>query len=267
MSSPAASVAKGSNPDNSQIPALPSVRRWNGYNVIGLTASSVVIVALGLTGAAIAGAFALYYTIEKISRYVTVNRLRILDAEKIVTKRFSKEFLDKVRAIHAFPHKQQNSLIRRLALSSDQEAAVFTHLQANYELSQEQLREILCGAFFYFSDGGKAFLEWRGGDDVKEASRRFSSHDGDGDQRSFQGKWVISEFLFGRIRMVDKDGNEEIRTWGQMERNPTAFGSYILHLKDYFVYRWTKRNQGPEGSSSHTELNDPLFLKPKPKHP
>lgn len=98
---------------------------------------------------------------------------------------------------------------------------------------------IFKGAHVVVYDGGERYEAWS-----KLRTRREppgSSHQSDKTQYFVSGP-CCHTILFGMT-----DGH----TWFQLENNSTD--DLWPHLADWFVYRITHKNQGPYGSSPHTD--------------
>lgn len=170
------------------------------------------------------------------------------DLEKL--KNRAKQFLPEeivgiVEKMEAINHK---SILKRMALTNDEEQTVLKDIVNRFEVNQEQLKEILQGAHVQLEDGGVTFEQWK--QMLKNKKRRISSHSADDIQFSMSGQFV-KELLFSKI---------DNKTWFQLENHPTSFGHVIRHGLDYIRYKISGQNQGPLGSSYFNDKN-PLLLK------
>jgi len=102
--------------------------------------------------------------------------------------------------------------------------------------------EIFRGAHVRIGDDGWYYNDWRR---LGSAKPRPSSHDSDVQQYEVAGP-CCHAFLFGR-----RGG----KTWFQMENNAYK-GSKLGHGVDYIKYKISDKNQGPYGSSIHTDKHE-----------
>lgn len=172
----------------------------------------------------------------------------LVTLEKQITEKFSIEFISKIKNINNMNHLR---LFKRLAISKQEEVEVIAYLENNFSITSEELREILMGAHVRLDDDGDAYDEWSA--KMMSKKQRSSSHPSDDAQYAIQGA-LINELLFSRLEV-----NGKSYTWFQLENHPVTLGHLIRHMKDYFVYKLTKRNQGPHGSSLATHHN-PIIL-------
>ena len=130
-------------------------------------------------------------------------------------------------------------LIAELRISFNQNSIVTTEI----------LEEMLKGAYLRFEDNGELYNKLVHLFHANLQKRR-SSHDSCAQQYSFSGP-IVKEILFG----VSKENGLKT-TWIQFERHDTNTPvNFVLHLGDYFLYKWTGKNIGPYGSSNYTESN------------
>ncbi len=112
--------------------------------------------------------------------------------------------------------------------------------------------EILRGAYVRISDKGARYDDWKS---LPTADTRRSSHRSVGDQFHIDGP-LSHTILFGKF---------DIWTWVQLERHSMSDVVNIIgHGIDFFRY-WRSgrtRNQGPYGTSLHSENRDPLIVLP-----
>jgi len=114
--------------------------------------------------------------------------------------------------------------------------------------AQKFVGEVLRGAHVRIGDKGARYDDWK---TLPTADTRSSSHQSDGDQYHVDGP-LCHTILFGKL------GNW---TWLQLEGHPIQdVVSFFGHMYDYIQYRRTHENQGPYGSSPHTEKHDPLVI-------
>jgi hypothetical protein len=135
---------------------------------------------------------------------------------------------------------------------------IITELRISFNqnsiVTNEILEEILKGAYLRFEDNGEFYNKLVHLFHINLQKRR-SSHHSYVQQYSFSGP-IVKEILFG----VSKDEKGTKTTWIQFERHDTNTPvNLILHLGDYFIYKWTGKNIGPYGSSNYTESN-PLVV-------
>lgn len=109
--------------------------------------------------------------------------------------------------------------------------------------AQQYFGEVMRGAHVELADGHAAYHTWR---TLRSAKSRKSSHQSDGTQYQVSGPFSKA-ILFGKRRDV---------TWLQLEGHPwSGVQSRIGHIQDFLRYKFTGQNQGPYGSSSHTDKN------------
>lgn len=122
-------------------------------------------------------------------------------------------------------------------------------------LSSQALEEALKGGHLRFDDNGSLYAELV--EKFKQGIKaRYSSHASCQTQYSFSGL-VLKEVLFG---VYEDSTNKKRMTWLQMEKHSTTtLMNLTLHMIDYLVYKVSKKNIGPCGSSIHTDSN-PLII-------
>ena len=93
---------------------------------------------------------------------------------------------------------------------------------------------------------------------------RLSSHHKDVDKKQYPDYGMV-----GPLVRQSLHGRTAQGTWIQWERTPAAFKfgrrirwTDVVHIKDYVVYRITRKNVGPWGLSDATEKR-PLYLSPR----
>lgn len=180
------------------------------------------------------------------------------DLEKKISENFSFDFIQKLKALSNLG-LDEIRLFKRLSVSPEEEITIISYLEENFEISPEQLKEILMGAHVRLDDNGQTYEEWLR--TVENKKSRISSHPSDTTQYGVQGS-VIKELLFSRIKEKDESGDERTYTWFQLENHPVSFGHIIRHMFDYIKYKKTNENQGPYGSSKATH-HAPLVLQRK----
>lgn len=173
--------------------------------------------------------------------------------EQHAIKKFSKKLVAKVKK---HPWLERRQLISRLALAKDDETKVIKFIDANFNVTSDQMKAILNGAHVRLNDDGLAYKKWTAL--CVSKTRRVSSHPASDAQFSIQGTFT-KELLFSVNQ--DKDNSRQY-TWFQLENEP--WYRPVPHLADYFVYRFTKENQGPYGTSKYTD-KQPLILNLKNK--
>lgn len=116
---------------------------------------------------------------------------------------------------------------------------------------QRFVGEILRGAYVRISDKGARYDDWK---QLPTARSRPSSHSSVGDQYHVDGP-LAHTILFGKFG---------IGTWVQLERHPIYdLVNLIGHGVDYVKYKIGGKNQGPYGSSAHSEKHSPLIINTK----
>jgi hypothetical protein len=100
--------------------------------------------------------------------------------------------------------------------------------------------EIFSGAHVIIADGGRRYEAWT---KLRTAQQRMSSHQSDKPEHAVSGP-CCHTILFGTV---------DEHTWFQMENN--SLEDWVYHLVDFIKYKATGKNQGPYGSSAHTDRN------------
>lgn len=244
-----APVVRNENPS----PATPKQKKasWNGHSVAQLFITSAGVVG----GMAILGILAslIYKVVLKIREFfIEKEKIRAEKAEEIVYRKMPGELLDKIRQV---PLNFQK-MILGLADTNSRELAALTFLMENYEISIEQLTEILKGAHLRLYDHGFMYQKFK-----PVGTERISSHPSTLEQFSIRGNFG-KEWLFG-IKLPENDNEVEQFTTMQLERHDmNSLFAAALHVATYFKYLISGKNQGPYGSSIYTDKN-PLELQAK----
>lgn len=176
------------------------------------------------------------------------------ELEDNISKKYSLDFIDKIKRL-CHQDLSYIRLFKRLAVCKEDETEIISYLEKNYEITPDQLKEILMGAHVRLDDNGKAYKEWVR--KVASKQSRISSHPSDKTQYGIRGS-LIKELLFSRT--TGSDG--KAYTWFQLENHPVSFGHIVRHMIDYVKYKITNKNQGPYGSSEATH-HTPIILKQK----
>jgi hypothetical protein len=160
------------------------------------------------------------------------------------------------------PLSIKNKVQKNLKSISVEEGEIIDDLKDLIDSSKRDqwdkcLKKILKGAYVVIVDGGYMYNQWEANCENKQT--RVSSHESNSIQYGIRGK-VFKEVLFSKKVMELPNGTLKEVTWLQMERYPTKLGYFILHLWTWVLYKITGKNQGPYGSSSHTEKSDPLVI-------
>lgn len=114
--------------------------------------------------------------------------------------------------------------------------------------------ELFHGAYIFIPDDGATYQLLTSYDQNNLISRNYSSsHYSMEPQYGFRGS-LVGECLFGTKIIDDEKGS-----WIQLEAYGTDLLSTPGHLISYINYLFTGYNQGPHGSSIHTECN-PILL-------
>lgn len=117
-----------------------------------------------------------------------------------------------------------------------------TVLKKIYILSLQVEKEIRHGAYVILEDGGVMYSEWK----PSGRPRLWCAHASG--ERVFDIAGSSGNILVGTT--------EHGHTWFQLERSACCTCS---HCGDWIRFKYTGRNQGPEGSSCRTESN-PIVL-------
>jgi hypothetical protein len=182
----------------------------------------------------------------------------LFGGETILTKHIILE----IRAlIERLPTFLQKKILHDLRITPE-EHCFLEHLGAvikNYpdKKKLEVVKQVLLGAYIQIDDGGSFYDDWV--EEVQPTKTRHSSHASSNPQYSFQGP-LCKECLLSKKWVKDEKGEREV-TWFQFERYPVERVWLFAHLFSWIVYKITGQNQGPHGSSPHTE-NNPMLLIP-----
>lgn len=235
----------------------PEVKSKAKKDEPNLQKRTAVIIVVGVVGVAV---LALLYEVACIICEVTKEKLSRTSPEQYektltANNQFSEEFIQKIKSLKNI---DGGRLIRRLALSSEDEKKILQTFETKFKVTDEELQKILMGAHVVLEDdAGEIYKEWE--EKLKNKKARISSHPADDTQYGLQGGF-IRELLFSRVK--GEDG--QFKTWCQMESYPTTFGSVFRHSIAYIKYKISNENQGPYGSSPHTDKN-PLVISLKSK--
>lgn len=120
------------------------------------------------------------------------------------------------------------------------------------------LLEILNGGYVMVDDNGETCEEWAKAFHFKQERR--SSHESSDRQYVIRGP-LVKELLFSKKTIIDTSGSERQVTWFQLERYPLNFSYALPHLLSWVIYKVTGHNQGPYGTSLHTEKQDPITVR------
>jgi hypothetical protein len=146
--------------------------------------------------------------------------------------------------------KQYYNIVKRLHGAHLHERPIITLLIT--DATTKQWQEILKGGHVHVRDGGILYEQLKKNSNARV---RYSSHPSTGPQYAIRGNF-LSEHLFGQH--LDELGRY---SWFQLENHPMTFGHWIRHMIDYVKYKATGKNQGPHGSSIHTDRK-PIILTP-----
>lgn len=229
---------------SNQAPQQKKQAEWEGHKFIYITAAAATISFLAVA----------LYELAKYVAELTHDKIWAPDIpalEKTIKKKFDEKFIDRLKVI---PGVDYIRLFKHLAICKKDEEEIVKKLQSEYVLTDEQIKEILGGAHVRLKDGGRTYEEWVNRMSTKQA--RMSSHPSSSTQFGIRGPFV-KELLFSKIEV-----NGEQYTWFQLENHPVKFGHFLRHMKDYFVYKLSGKNQGPYGSSPAID-SKPLVLEPR----
>lgn len=218
--------------------------------------NSRIVVIIGVTATAVALSILIAEMAFLIHEIVhdKIWRPNPQELEASVSQKFSADFTGKLKALSS-QGLDYIRLFKRLALSHNEEREIISYLEKNFEISPDQLKEILMGAHVRLEDNGQAYAEWA--EKVVSKQQRLSSHPSDTTQYGIRGS-LVKELLFSRTKETDN----KTYTWFQLENHPVSFGHIIRHMLDYIKYKMTNQNQGPYGSSNATDRT-PIILKRK----
>ncbi len=177
--------------------------------------------------------------------------------KSILSKHIVLEFR---KILEQLPEYLQKKILHDLRITHE-EHCFLQHLGdilKNYpdEKKLEVVKEALHGAYIQIEDGGSFYDKWV--EEVPSKKRRDSSHRSSAPQYSFQGP-LCKECLFSKKWVKDAEGEREV-TWFQLERYPVERAWLFAHFFTWIIYKFTGENQGPHGTSSHTEYSDPIVL-------
>ncbi|MBS0638167.1 MAG: hypothetical protein JSS12_11715 [Verrucomicrobia bacterium] len=192
--------------------------------------------------------------VDAVVKFVKKYIFEPLFGKTQLTKYVTQEF-KKLLQEHVHKHKHILDDLR-ITESEYHSLKIFGEILKELPLEKkaEFAREVLSGAYVQIEDGGKFYDKWVNDENLKIESRH-SSHKSSAKQYSFQGP-LFKECLFSKKEL--EDGREV--TWFQLERYPAGKLYLIPHLVTWALYRVTGKNQGPHGSSAHTENKNPLVL-------
>lgn len=162
--------------------------------------------------------------------------------------------------LHELDHPLMEEILYQLFEASDEEMKLINALFDHFDIRTGQLREILNGAHVILLDHGEFYHLWKS---EYPNTPRSSSHFSFQPQFSIKGS-VVSEMLVGTrplpLTLQFFDPEKGPHTWFQLERSEiTGFSSFLAHMKDYFWYIWSGKQQGPFGSSPYTD-KEPMIL-------
>lgn len=201
---------------------------------------------------------------EKLLKEYT--RKMVLQAESFFRKNVSPEMLEANRRTNRkIALKMVNQVAHEAKIPlNDYEKEFYDRLARHFGYSNEidieySIMEILSGAHVLIADDGALYdeLSTKPGFNHKRQSSHYSDQKTSPQQYAVRGKFS-KEILYGKM---EKDG--KIYSWCQLEANPMkgiSRASFNHIFVDFVRYRMTGKNQGPMGSSIHTENNEPLLL-------
>lgn len=193
-------------------------------------------------------------TVDAVVKFVKKYIFEPLFGKTQLTKYVTQEFK---KLVNEHVHKHKHILDDlRITESEYHSLKIFGEIIKELPITEKArfLREVLSGAYVQIDDGGTFYAEWVKDQNLKIEPRQ-SSHKSSAKQYSFQGP-LFKECLFSKKKL--EDGREV--TWFQLERYPAGKLYLIPHLVTWALYRVTGKNQGPHGSSAHTENKNPLVL-------
>lgn len=114
--------------------------------------------------------------------------------------------------------------------------------------SEEQVRAFLSGGFTVVQDRCRLY------ESLESKHPSISSHFSSSPVIRLTAPCYPSVLIGTKPQFVGK-GEVADCTWIQLEPH----GAMVDHITDFIVYQLTQRNQGPYGTSSHTEIN-PILL-------
>jgi hypothetical protein len=141
---------------------------------------------------------------------------------------------------------------------SPEEAEIMADLES-HGMQASQLHDVLCGGHVLIDDP-ELYEAWRFD---KVSHTRISSHHRDIDKSRYPDIGMPGALVRAKLH-----GRTAHGTWVQLEKTPMALGrkklpnlNDVRHLADYVIYRMTRSNVGPWGSSRRTERH-PIYLSP-----
>lgn len=213
----------------------------------------IYVVIVGVGALALAAAV---YEMALLSYEIVHDKIwtpNLGELEKSVKQKFKESIVNKFKQLK---NLDTTRLFKRLAICKEEEREIISSLIERFHLTDEQLQEIFMGAHVRLNDNGQLYDEWIKKIPDESKQSRLSSHPSDAQQYGVRGP-LVKELLFSRIKENDKD-----YTWFQLENHPMSFGHIIRHMIDFFKYKLTGSQQGPDGSSKATHFK-PLLILPK----
>lgn len=237
------SIASPTTAKKEERKASPDNVNWKGRFVL-VVAIGVGAIALGI---AVYEMALLVYEIAH-DKIWTPN---FVELENSVKQKFSESIVDRFKQLK---NLDTTRLFKRLAICKEEEREIISSLVDKFHLTDHQLQEIFMGAHVRLDDNGQLYDEWV--KKIPDASKksRISSHPSNAKQYGVRGP-LVKELLFSRIKEGEKD-----YTWFQLENHPVSFGHIIRHMIDFFKYRLTGMQQGPDGSSKATHFKPLVIL-------
>lgn len=159
--------------------------------------------------------------------------------------------LAKLIGVHYPDPAARKKLLHNLHRANPDEIAILANLMKIKD-AQRSFREILSGAHVTIFDFGERYKAWKA---LKSADSRPSSHPSDGTQYHVDGPFCHT-ILFGKRGSL---------TWLQLENHSVGIRQIAGHAVDFIKYQATRENQGPYGSSRHTDNRPLYYLPPDPK--
>ena len=150
------------------------------------------------------------------------------------------------------PESQKRKAISNIVRATADEVEILANIFDIPDRRKYVVGQILSGAHVRVWDKGARYDDWKS---LPTAGVRGSSHAAEGKQYHVDGP-LAHTILFGKFGGW---------TWLQLESHPIYdVVSFVGHMADYFKYRFgpNHNNQGPYGSSRHTEHRDSLWLHP-----
>ena len=142
--------------------------------------------------------------------------------------------------------------------ATDKELLVMRDLEER-GLDAQGLRVMLGGGHVVIDDP-ELYERWV----FPDSDQRLSSHHREMDKKQYPDYGMVGPFVRQSLHGRTPQG-----TWIQWERTATSFklGQHLrwrdfVHIKDFIVYRITRKNVGPWGLSDTTDKH-PLYLQPR----